>query len=55
MHLENEALAVEEPEDCRREEAVPRGSRRIHRGDIAVGVSAAAKSQSGVEEVKSED
>jgi hypothetical protein len=55
--LEDEALAVEELEDRRWEEEVPRGSRRIRRGDIATGVSAAAKSQPGVEKskAKSED
>jgi hypothetical protein len=55
VHLEDEALAVEELEDHRREEEVPRRSRRIRRGDIAAGVSAAAKSQLGVEEVQSKD
>jgi hypothetical protein len=55
VHLENEALAVEEHEDCRWEEKVLRGSRRIRRRDIAAGVSVAAKSQPGVEEVESED
>jgi hypothetical protein len=55
VHLENEALAVEEPEDSRWEEEVPRGSRRIHRGDITTSVSAAAKSQPRVKEVQSED
>jgi hypothetical protein len=53
--LENEALAVEEHEDCRWEEKVPRGSRRIRRRNIAAGVSTAAKSQPAVEKVKSED
>jgi hypothetical protein len=53
--LEDEAFTVEEPEDRRWEEEVPRGSRRIRRGDITDGVSAAAKSQPGVEEVQSED
>jgi hypothetical protein len=55
MHLENEALAIEEHEDCQWEEEVPLGSCRIRRRDIAAGISAAAKSQPGVEEVKSED
>jgi hypothetical protein len=41
--LEDEAVTVEELEDRRWEEEVPRGSRRIRRGDIAAGVSAAAK------------
>jgi hypothetical protein len=49
--LEDEAFTVEEPEDRRWEEEVPRGTRWIHRGDIAAGVSAAVKSQSRVEEV----
>jgi hypothetical protein len=55
VHLEDEALAVEELEDHRWEEEVPRGSRRIRRGDIAAGVSAVAQFQLGVEEVRSED
>jgi hypothetical protein len=53
--LENEALAVEELEDWRWEEKVPRGSIRICRRDITARVSAAAKSQPGVEEVKGEN
>jgi hypothetical protein len=36
--LENEALAVQELEDCRWEEEIQRGSRRICRRVIAVGV-----------------
>jgi hypothetical protein len=55
VHLENEALVVQELEDCRREEEIPRGSRRICRRDIAAGVSAAPKSQPRVEEVEGED
>jgi hypothetical protein len=50
--LENEALAVQELEDCRREEEIPRGSRRIHRRVNAASVSPAAKSQQGVEKSK---
>jgi hypothetical protein len=38
--LENEALAVQELEDCRREEEIPRGICRICRRVIAAGVSA---------------
>jgi hypothetical protein len=53
--LENEALAVQELEDCRREEEIPRGSRRIRRRVIAAGVSAAPESQPRVEEVEGED
>jgi hypothetical protein len=53
--LENEALTVQELEDCRREEEVPRGSRLIRRRIIAAGVSAAPKSQPRVEEVEGED
>jgi hypothetical protein len=53
--LEDKALAVEELENRRWEEEVPRGSRQIRREDITAGVSAAAKSQPGVEEVKGED
>jgi hypothetical protein len=41
--LENEDLAVEEHEDGRWEEEVPRGSRRIRRRDIAASISVAAK------------
>jgi hypothetical protein len=40
MHLENEALAVQEHEDCRREEEIPRGSRRIRRRVNTTSVSA---------------
>jgi hypothetical protein len=47
--LENEALAVQELEDCRQEEEIPRGSRRIRRRVNAASVSLAAKSQQGVE------
>jgi hypothetical protein len=43
--LENEALVVQELEDCRREEKIPRGSRRIRRRVIAAG-SAAGSSPS---------
>jgi hypothetical protein len=32
VHLENEALAVQEVEDCLQEEEIPRGSRRIAAG-----------------------
>jgi hypothetical protein len=55
VHLENEALAVEEHEDWQWVEKVPRRSRRVRRGDIAAGASTAAKSQPGVEEVQGED
>jgi hypothetical protein len=44
VHLEDEAFAVQEPEDRRWEEKVPRGGCRIRHGDIATGVSAAAES-----------
>jgi hypothetical protein len=53
--LENEALTVQELEDCRREEEIPRGIPRIRRRVIATGVSAAPESQPRVEEVESED
>jgi hypothetical protein len=53
--LENEALAVQDLEDCRREEEIPRGSRRIRRRVIATVVSASPKSQTRVEEVDDED
>jgi hypothetical protein len=51
MHLEDEAFAVKELEDRRWEEKVSRGSHRIRHGDVAAGVSAAAKSQPRMEEV----
>jgi hypothetical protein len=50
--LEDEAFAVQEPEDRQWEEKVPRGGRRIRCGDVAAGVSAAPKSQAGVEKSK---
>jgi hypothetical protein len=50
--LENEALAVQELEDRRREEEIPRGSRRIRRRVNAASVSPASKSQQGVEKSK---
>jgi hypothetical protein len=53
--LKNEAFAVQELEDHRREKEIPRGSRRIRPGIIAAGVSAAPKSQPRVEKVKGED
>jgi hypothetical protein len=54
VHLENEAFAVQELEDCRREEEIPRGSRRIRRRFIAASVSATPKSQPRVEKVEGE-
>jgi hypothetical protein len=53
--LENEALTIQELEDCQREEEIPRGSRPIRRRVIAAGVSAAPESQPRVEEIKGED
>jgi hypothetical protein len=55
MHLENEALAIEDIEGRRWEEKGLRGGRQIRRGDIAAGVSAATKSESGVEEIQGQD
>jgi hypothetical protein len=55
VHLDDEAFAVQEPEDRRWEEKIPRGGRRIRCGGVAAGVSAAAKSQLGVEEVQRKD
>jgi hypothetical protein len=55
MHLENEAFAVQKLEDRLREKEIPRGSRRIHWGIIATGVSAVPKSQQRVEKVEGED
>jgi hypothetical protein len=45
VHLENEALTVQELEDCQREEEILRGSRRIRRGVNAASVAPASKSQ----------
>jgi hypothetical protein len=55
VQLENEALAIEDLEDSRWEEKVSRGGRRIRRGDIAAGVSAATKSESRMEEIQGQD
>jgi hypothetical protein len=55
VHLENEALAVQELEDCRREEEIPGRNRRIRRRVIAASVSSTPKSQPRVEEVEGED
>jgi hypothetical protein len=55
VHLENEALAVEELEGRRWEEEVPRGDHRSRRRNITAGVSAVTKSESGVEEVQGKD
>jgi hypothetical protein len=40
VHLENEALTIEGPEDRRWEEEVSRGGRWICHKDVATGVSA---------------
>jgi hypothetical protein len=53
--VENEALTIQELEDCRREEEVLRGSRRIRRRVNAASVSSAFKSQQGVENVEGQD
>jgi hypothetical protein len=55
VHLENEALVVQELEDCRWKKEIPRRSLRIRRGVIATSVSAAPKSQPRVEKVEGED
>jgi hypothetical protein len=55
VHLENKALAVQELEDCRREEEISRGSRRIRRRINTAGVSAAPESHLRVEKVEGED
>jgi hypothetical protein len=44
VHLENEALTIEDLEGRRWEEEVSRGGRWICRGDIADGVSATTRS-----------
>jgi hypothetical protein len=46
VHLENEALAIEDLEGRRWEEKISRGGHQIYCGDIAAGVSAATKSES---------
>jgi hypothetical protein len=53
--LENEALTVQELEDCRREEEIPRGSHRIRRRVNTASVYAAPKSQSRMEIVEGEE
>jgi hypothetical protein len=53
--LENEALAIQELEDCRRKEEIPRRNLRICRRVIATSVSTTPKSQPRVEKVKGED
>jgi hypothetical protein len=55
VHLENESLTIQELEDRRREEKIPRGSRWIRRRVNAASVSLASKSQQGMEEVKGQD
>jgi hypothetical protein len=52
VHLEDEALASEDLEGRRWEENGSRGGRRICYGNIAVGVSAAIKSESRMEEIQ---
>jgi hypothetical protein len=53
--LENETLTIQELEDRRREEEIPRGSRWIRRRVNAAGVSPASKSQQGMEKVEGQD
>jgi hypothetical protein len=53
--LENEALAIEDLEGRRWEEMFSGRGRRIRRGDIAAGVSNAARFESRVEEIQSQD
>jgi hypothetical protein len=55
LHLKNESLAIEDLEGRRWEEKVSRGGRRIHRGDIAASVAAAAESESRMEEILGQD
>jgi hypothetical protein len=55
VHLENEALAIEDLEGRRWEEKISRGGRRIRRGDIAASVSAVTKSESRMEEIQGQD
>jgi hypothetical protein len=55
MHLENEALAIEDLKGRRWKEKISRGGRRIRRGDIAAGVSVVTKSESRVEEIQGQD
>jgi hypothetical protein len=53
--MEYEAFTVEDREGHRWEEEGPRRGRRICCGDIAAGVSAAARSKSRVEKVQGQD
>jgi hypothetical protein len=53
--LENEALTIEEHEDRRQEEEIPRGGCWIRRRVNTAGVSPAPESKQGVEEIQSED
>jgi hypothetical protein len=55
VHLENEALAIEDLEGRRWKEEVSRGGRWICRRDIAAGVSAMTRSKSEVEEIQGQD
>jgi hypothetical protein len=53
--LENEALTIQEHEDRRWEEEIPRGSRWIRRRVNAAGFSLAPESQQRVEEIEGQD
>jgi hypothetical protein len=55
VHLENEALAVQENEDYRRQKEIPGRSRRIRQRINAAGVFATPKSQPRVEKVEGVD
>jgi hypothetical protein len=50
VHLENEAFAIQELDDCRREKEIPGGSRWIRRKVNAAGFSSAPESQQRVEQ-----
>jgi hypothetical protein len=53
--LENEALAIQELEDRRREEEISGGSRWIRRRVNTANVSPTSKSQQGMKEVEGQD
>jgi hypothetical protein len=55
LYLQNEVLTIQEHEDRRWEEEIPGGSCWIRRRVNAADVSPAAKSQQGMEEIKSQD
>jgi hypothetical protein len=55
VHLENEALTIQEHEDRRREEEIPGGSRWIRRRINTADFSPAPESQQRVEKIEGRD